>query len=121
MNMILQSPKSQICGQCCIAMVTGKTVKEVQTYMPTRKKSGTQGSDIAATLTRMGVRFRGSYKLQPDSVAICRIRSKKSDWGGHWVVWNKGEVLDPSGYPTISESDMQFTEVITLDHTHQMT
>lgn len=120
MEHIKQPSGSKICGQCCLAMVSGKTLRQAQKEMVRRRRGGTQPVDLIQSLEKWGVKCRAGYVLDPDSVAIIAVRSPEiasSEWGGHWMVWNKGQILDPaSDLWNLDEfhKKLQITQVITI-------
>lgn len=101
MKLINQPPNSKSCGQHCVAMIVGCSVKKIISLIgenPTRTK------DLACML-RNTKKFRCKHKLtrfsqfkrQLPHLCILRFRYKDAPKShSHWVVYNKGVIYDPS-------------------------
>lgn len=120
MELIIQKPGSHVCGQCCVAMLTGKTLKEVQKAMLAHKRGGTTPADLIYCLKNLGFGTKAGYHIWgvfpgPNDAAIVGLKSPyipSHEWGGHWVVWNRGQILDPAGFNVAAAPNIQFTYVI---------
>lgn len=107
----LQQPKqSKLCGQTCLAMITGKPVEDIIELIGTKK--GTSTKRILNSLSILGFNHSGRLiprRTQPlPSLAICKIRrewNKSGNW--HWVVLCNGMIYDP--------------DPVTLDKTYNIT
>lgn len=99
-QLILQPKGSRLCGQTCIAMVTGKTITEIVNCLGHGK--GTRTKDLVKLLRSFGygVPDRLRRLSNPPRYAIAKQpKLRGNNW--HWVlIWN-GKRYDPAGttYP----------------------
>jgi hypothetical protein len=96
-RLVRQPPKTNLCGQACVAMVLGLSLAKVRPLF--RKWGLTHTSDLVEALIRGGatglrelVRVRRGVPLP--ALAICRFRWPGL-WKSHWVVWAEGRFWDP--------------------------
>lgn len=117
---LLKQDKPMNCGQTAIAMVTGKTIREVEAAFADTGASGgsrggaTYGGAQVAVLQSFGVKC-GSYVVVAPTrdwsvlpkTALVRFGYLKKSGGhlsktktksmGHLVVWHDGKFYDPAG------------------------
>jgi hypothetical protein len=97
---IYQPPGSSLCGQTCVAMITGISLDEsIQLF--DGKRGGTRTRDLVNALANKGiqcgdklVRLKGQAK---PNVCIVKLHFDDSKVT-HWVVWHNGRFYDPSYY-----------------------
>jgi hypothetical protein len=100
-NHIFQPPNSKLCGQTCVAMIAGITLKEsIEAFGG--KKGRTRTKDVVGALRKLGIncgdppltRLKGQDK--PDTCIV------KLHFDGttntHWVIWHEEIFYDPSLY-----------------------
>ena len=113
MELIYQGKGTSICGQCCVAMVTGKKLLEC---LEALHDGGTFGVELIKMIKDFG--FKCSDKLKfpvPEHLPEkCILRIKYEGYhGGHWVAYYKGFIYDPSfkyGIVEISHYKKEFLE-----------
>jgi len=107
-NHIQQPEGSNLCGQCCVAMLAGISLEKSIELVG--KRGSTRPKDLARALTKLGfecdgyrVRIRGhwasehrrNYHLQLSDIAILTVQIPgKKMW--HWVLYAGGNFYDPS-------------------------
>jgi len=103
MKLIYQPIDSKICGHCCVAMVSGSELNE--SIKVIGHKKGTYGKELVKALIKLNCKSADKLKFPlpeklPDK---CIIRIKyESINSGHWIVFYKGLIYDPSfKYDTI--------------------
>ncbi len=95
---VIVPASSNLCGQACLAMLTGHTLDTVCALLPTRE--GTYISQLQAYLALHGWKFdtrlrrTRAGRAQSDLAIIRIIWSHRGL--GHWAVWADGRVLDPA-------------------------
>jgi hypothetical protein len=98
----IQQPKdSKLCGQACLAMVTGKSLKQIIALVG--HSGGTRSSDLIYVLRKLGYKTPNRLLVlsKIPNYAIAKIPHKNvkgypknaSNW--HWVVYWNGERYDP--------------------------
>lgn len=101
MNLVLQPPGSNKCGQACVAMVAGVTLKQslkayglqhATTLYATRNALKKLGFTPAEKLQAFG---KKESKLPETCLLMLRWPKRNL---GHWVVYHDGQVYDPAGY-----------------------
>jgi hypothetical protein len=102
MKLVRQPKGSKQCGQACVAMVAGVSLKQsIELFKHT---SSTRTRDIIKALRCAGIRctssrlvpFRHDTLFLTAIVKVQPLFNRKNNW--HWVVWHNGKVYDPSGY-----------------------
>lgn len=100
MRLIRQPLNSNLCGQACVAMVLGRTLKSVK---PLFQRWGlTQTRHLVKALQAGGYHIKAEHltrvrhSTQFPALAICRFRWSGL-WKTHWVVWAEGRLWDPEG------------------------
>lgn len=103
-----------VCGQACVATLTGRPLEEIIELSKQVKISdrtgGTRTRELAKILRRCGfqcpsrLRIIGEKSLDDIPNAILKLRTKKSyflDWRGswHWVLWWDRVIYDPAELP----------------------
>jgi hypothetical protein len=96
---IFQPPGSSLCGQTCVAMIAGVSLKESIDVF-SGKRGGTRTKDVVAALRKLGIncgdqpltRYRGDC-LPDTCIAKLHFDHQKQT---HWVVWHEGIFYDPS-------------------------
>ena len=103
MKLVHQPLGSNLCGQSCVAMVLGLTLKEVKPLFKVWGRTSTKDlvNAIRGFTTRDKRTFHVSNKLvrlkkgKPlPELAICLWRWPGL-WCSHWVVWAEGKFWDP--------------------------
>lgn len=94
MNLVRQPIDSNLCGQACVATVTGVDLEDAITAVGTRGKTNT--AKLKKGLHRLGVRCdaRRTRGFPPKTVTA--FLYWKSDDHAHWMVWHKGKYYDPA-------------------------
>lgn len=110
MQLISQPPGSLICGQCCIAMVTGRSLDDVVAFMGLR---GNFPSNMRKAASHFGIKLsRHATPLTvgngPEGkVGVAQVQSKVGAPISftHWIAWDGQEWYDPlkGKYPAITE------------------
>lgn len=100
---IYQPEKSRICGQCSVAMVTGKPIEEV--FQVFGHKHGTHTHEVVSALRKLGVQTSNQRTAFPmnqiPELCIMHISRKKVR---HWAVHHKGTIYCSSlGVFTLAE------------------
>ena len=93
-QLVKQPEKSNQCGQCCVAMVTG--VSRLKAISVFGKTGLTSWGNVRTALANLGknrtVQALGALPLL--SVSIVRVKWDKGS-NSHFVVWDNGVWLDP--------------------------
>lgn len=102
MNLVKQPPKSNCCGQACVATIAGISLDEAIALFGKRGK--TRASDVREALRKRGFdpygRLVRMCKTSPwisrvwDSATLV-VKFKEGKFG-HWVVRHKGKFYDPA-------------------------
>lgn len=100
-----QPPGSRLCGQTCVAMITGVSIdKVVEIIGHTR---GTRIKELSKGLVKLGYlcdnKLKNLSKKKPILEQLPELAIVNSRWrsehrktpGGHWVVWCNARVYDP--------------------------
>lgn len=104
MKLILQPEGSSLCGQCCVAMAAGVSLKRAKTAVGHER--GTHTSEVVAALRILGVscadrlrRVRRANPVLPQRAIIAIHRPASEDRNGraHWMLHWDGKVFDPGG------------------------
>lgn len=108
-----QPPNSSTCGHYCLSMLCKKPVKEIISIIGHQK--ATYVTDIRKVLKKLGYKSSKSLKRvynieKLPEVAILRLKWKGLI-NGHWMLWYKGKLYDPS-------SDIRYIESL---HIHGAT
>ena len=98
MELLRQPEGSHLCGQTCVAMITGCTLAQA-TLLTSEGRTGTK--HLVAALRILGCTFPNGTQLKRTSVGLPRGTSigrvsKRGVWATHWVVIHQGQVLDPA-------------------------
>lgn len=100
MNLVLQKPNSFCCGQCCVAMVAGITLKA--SYKVFGTKGATTTKSVRRALDKLGYEvnermktFRNEAGLPSPCILVLRF-PKEVQAAGHWVVYDNGLIYCPS-------------------------
>jgi hypothetical protein len=99
-DLIQQPSESIICGQCCVAMLTGATLSKVINLVGHRR--GTKTKELVKVIRRLGYDCPARLKHVKDlDKALYEVERAlvKITWdhtrGWHWVAWADGLVFDP--------------------------
>lgn len=106
MELVTQPPGSTLCGQACVAMLAGVTLKAsckafghkcATTLFAARRALKKLGIDSAEKCQAFG---KDPARL-PATCLLLLTYAEAFGGLGHWVVWHKGQVYDPAGriYP----------------------
>lgn len=105
MHLIVQPEGSGVCGQCCVAMAAGVSLKRACDAVGHNKASGTHTREIVRALTALGLtcdsRLRRISRSRPNLpkraiVAIHRpYVEKKRNARWHWMLTWDGKIYDP--------------------------
>lgn len=106
MELVTQPAGSTLCGQACVAMVAGVTLK--QSSQAFGHKCATTLYAVRRALKKLG--FQSAEKCQafgknparlPDTCLLMLTYQQAFGGLGHWVVYHAGQVYDPAGliYP----------------------
>lgn len=93
MKHVQQPPRSRLCGQACVAMLTGVTLDAAAATMGHRH--GTRTREVVAALGAVAAGHRLTTlrrRREPPSPALCKVTWKR---GSHWVIWAAPDVYDP--------------------------
>lgn len=97
--MFIRQPKgSNLCGQCCVAMVAEITIEESIELFGSKGRTTTR--DLIDALLKKGIRTKNLvlYRIKkgqlPSDNSILKVLWK--DGRSHWVVYRKGKVYDPA-------------------------
>lgn len=100
-ELVNQPLRSTICGQCCVAMLTGATLRRVINLVG--HEHGTRTKELVRVIRRLGYdcddRLRAPRDLAKELADKPRALVKltfdtRSTW--HWLAWADGKVYDPS-------------------------
>lgn len=92
---IEQSPSRRNCGQIAVAVITGRTVKEIETVI--NKRGCTSTKDLVKALRHFGYECPDRLNpmlLYPPEVAIAKVVQPGRRSGWHWVAVVNGHVFD---------------------------
>lgn len=94
-----QPKNSWLCGETCIAMLSGKSLDEICSMIGKKKEKGTKTKTLVTILRRLGYDVPNRLiccSTQPlFAIAKQPLHGKNGNW--HWVlIWN-GKKYDPSG------------------------
>lgn len=98
MELKLQPEGSKTCGQHCIAMIAGISVKEAIEVVGVSTKSGTSAKHMSSALTKLGYKPRKGlnwFIYKKELPKVCLLVIKWNTKGSHWVVYNDGKVYCP--------------------------
>jgi len=108
-NYIRQPEGSNLCGQACVAMLTGKSLEEAIAAVGTKGRTSLTGN-IKCSLERAGVKLSDCIRLSKNSPLpdFCLIRMRNSNQIGkrtsHLIIYHKGTIYDPAmGVYTLQE------------------
>jgi hypothetical protein len=98
MKLILQPEGSSICGQCCVAMITGLPLKSViATFC--REDLGTGPRIVRWVLKYYHYKPNKRllrFKKQSQLPALCMLKlTYRFQKIGHWVVYDTGDIYCP--------------------------
>lgn len=99
-KMVKQPDGSSICGQCCVAMATGRAIKNVIKVFG--HSHATRTKELHKALSKLGVnsdnKLTRNYAKTPiPENCILKITYDSRKHSGHWVYLKKGICYDPSG------------------------
>lgn len=99
LTFVQQPPNSSLCGQCCVAMITGRKLEEVIRTMGT--EGGTRTRDVVDALLVFDVdceleleTLKRGQSPPPLCMAKCHIFSDTKRWT-HWIVIKDGIAYCP--------------------------
>jgi hypothetical protein len=106
MELVTQPPGSTLCGQACVAMVAGVSLK--QSCQAFGHKNATTLYAVRRSLKKLG--FQSAEKCQafgknparlPETCLLMLTYQQAFGGLGHWVAFHAGQVYDPAGsiYP----------------------
>lgn len=110
-RLITQPPNSSICGQCCVAMITGLELSDVikrlgdkgTRWSQLREFLYEQGIDCSTTLTRC--------KKLSDLSPTCIVRLYLNHTSAsHWMIRHKDLVYDPSSMQPVPARFLPFNK-----------
>lgn len=112
----VSSPASSgLCGQACLAMITGHTLKHVRDLMPSPDGTFTPQLQLYLALHdyRVGNRLVRTRTERPPASVPLAILSMEWSWRtwGHWLVWADGRVYDPTISPYAKGKITHYLEV----------
>lgn len=92
-----QPKDSSLCGQSCVAMVTGKTLEEVIEIFGTRGQTNTKKLCTALKTIQDFTPVRLT-RVSNTSVLpyLCILKILWADGRSHWVVYKKKKIYDPA-------------------------
>ena len=99
LKMIRQPDDTMVCGQCCLAMLLGISLREIKKTIGHSR--GTQTREIVTALNRYGVINSGKLlrickKRNLPEIAIVKVKIK--GWhvnGWHWILKHGAQHYDP--------------------------
>lgn len=99
-QLVRQPENSSLCGQCCIAMAAGVSLKAAVQAVGHSRNSGTSTREVIDALRRLGVgsaeRCRRISRARPEypprAILVVRQNGNKRY---HWVYYEKGAFYDP--------------------------
>ena len=103
-KLILQPEGSSLCGQCCVAMAAGISLRRAIEVMG--HDGETQTSDVVVALRLLGLgcapRLRRIARAKPviparAIVVIHRPSGESRSERAHWMYHYRGKILDPGG------------------------
>lgn len=94
-----QPENTNLCGQCCVAMILGcsleEAIKLVGTRGTTRVKHLRESLEVQGFV--VGDRINAKkYDLQPGRMYLARVHWFKGGNRTHWVVVNDQVIVDPA-------------------------
>ena len=110
-ELVNQPGLSRICGQCCVAMLTGVSLRKVINLVGHGR--GTRTKELVKVIRRLGYdcdsRLRHAKKLEEKLVRVDRALVKltisfQKNW--HWLAWADGKVYDPGSEKPLRVSDV---------------
>lgn len=113
---VIQPEDKYICGQCCVAMVTGVSLTRAIKAVGHSHCSTTK--DLARAVRKLGlkcpdrlVRITQTRGLSD----LCIVKQETTDRGGswHWIVASRGKLFDPSPY---GPSHARFTSFLPVEN-----
>lgn len=98
MKLVIQPEGSNLCGQACVAMLTGIPLeKSIETF---GRRGATTRGEVVAALKGLGVSCGDrliSAKTHPlPPVCIAKLRFDWDKNHTHWTVYNRGIFFDPA-------------------------
>lgn len=100
---VQQPPRSRLCGQACVAMLTGMTLAGAVRLVTDGRKRVTSENDLRRALERKGMILYSFWRPQGTegagwrtSVVLARTRTACRPNGYHWVLINGQTVHDPA-------------------------
>lgn len=106
MKLIRQPENSNICGQCCIAMLNNEPLKDILSRMGKGKTSWKHLRVHIAPYFFIGSRERFKRQIH-STLALCNVH-----WNTgrkHWVLYYRGWIFDPA-----LETSWSLTEYVNL-------
>lgn len=87
---LVKQPTKTTCGQSCIAMIKDVSVWTVIHDM------GSGWTTHEKMLEMLGIYGEMDYGKPPYHSLSIQYHQQPNGTGGHWTIWNYGEVLDPA-------------------------
>lgn len=90
-----QPPNTGICGQCVVAMLTGRPIEDIISVFEHQKRSGTHWREVFNVLWYYGCRFYfDSVKGEPpcDGNVYIVVVGFRGVYKSHWAVWKDGNI-----------------------------
>lgn len=106
MKLVVQPKDSSICGQCCVAMISGKKLEDVIKLFG--HSHATRTKELSKALKSLGFECEDRLtKLNNTNgfPELCIVKVTY-DWrknSGHWMVYEHGMCYCPSGFSAPSD------------------
>lgn len=110
MTLVIQPPRSKICGQCAMAMITGVDVAEIVSQTELHPSGGTSISTrdkvlrehFEEVVTKWDVDNRKAIDLSGKGLLMLQYGRSMS---GHALAFREGKIYDPAGrfYASLKE------------------
>jgi len=99
-----QPERSSLCGQTCVAMITGRPLPDVIKNLFSGKTGGTSTKDVMSALQKAGEKTSSLERVKKttvfDTLSLCRLHFVGEKNHSHWVViaevGGKMSTFDPS-------------------------
>ena len=93
MKYVAQPQNSNICGQCCIAMISGYGLDDVLMLMGSKR---TKTRDLRWALLFFGIDCGRRLKRGSPGSGTAILKFIHPDKKSHWVLWKDGKFYDPA-------------------------
>jgi hypothetical protein len=98
LNLVMQPPNSNLCGQACVATVVGVTLEESIAVF--RKRGLTRTRQVAEAFWRFGIASFGRLTRITSGTKLpkrCLVKLRWKGWyHSHWIVLWNGHTYDPA-------------------------